>query len=243
MQSHKDQSPGASHDNPEEPGQELPSDAPLPADSTLPAPPPGFPIVAIGASAGGLEAIETFLRNMRPDSGAAFIVVQHLSPDYKSMMAEILRPFTKMKTLLAEDGLRVEPDTVYTMQPGKDLLIEDGLLRLADVEDPRGQRKPIDRFFSSLAQDQKENAICVLLSGTGSDGALSLREVKELGGFSIAQNDDARFKDMPRSAIATGMVDYILTAGGHAGKNSGPDPNPARSPQAGGGCSRAAGQG
>ena len=197
----------------EEPGKK-----PTTLEATRPTDPSDFPIVAIGASAGGLEAIKAFFRNMPPDSGAAFVVVQHLAPDFKSMMAEIIRQSTSMTTRQVTDGARVEPDTIYTMQPGRDLLIEDRVLRLAEPQISKGQRLPIDRFFTSLAQDQAGNAICVLLSGTGSDGSLSLKEVKELGGFAIAQNEDAGFQDMPRYAISTGMVDYVLAVEDMPGK-------------------------
>jgi len=193
---------------------------PEPAPGAPPAseeavPPPQavtVPIVAIGASAGGLEALQTFFANMPPDSGAAFVLIQHLSPDYKSMMAEILQQSTPMETRRIEDGMPVAPNKVYANPPGKDLLIENGILRLVEPEKPRGHSLPIDRFFHSLAEDQKEKVVCILMSGTGSDGARSLKAVKGYGGLTFAQDGGARYKDMPQNAIATGMVDYVLYA-------------------------------
>ncbi len=193
------------------------------ANSTLPpasdSPQPGpwpplsaFPIVAIGASAGGVEAIRTFFEHMPPDSGAAFVVIQHLPPGYKSLMPEILQASTAIKVREAEDGLRVEPNTIYSNISGKDLLIRDGVLRLAESDRPRGRRLSIDRFFRSLAEDRQGLIICILLSGTGSDGTLSLQEVKGSGGITIVQEGDARFNDMPQNAINSGQVDFILLA-------------------------------
>ncbi|EHJ48888.1 MCP methyltransferase/methylesterase, CheR/CheB with PAS/PAC sensor [Solidesulfovibrio carbinoliphilus subsp. oakridgensis] len=191
------------------PGEALPAPSPPAAEPPQPQP---LPIVAIGASAGGLEAIRTFFQHMPSDSGAAFIIIQHLAPDFKSMMAEILQHSTSMATRQAEDGLPVEPDKIYTNVPGKDMLFEDGTLRLADPEKSRGTRLPIDRFFRSLAEDRQTRVICILMSGTGSDGTLSLKDVKGHGGIAMAQEGDARYKDMPQNAISTGMVDYVLAA-------------------------------
>uniref|UniRef100_I2Q6N8 histidine kinase n=1 Tax=Desulfovibrio sp. U5L TaxID=596152 RepID=I2Q6N8_9BACT len=198
---------GESSSAPRPPATDPPQPQPLPT-----APGHTLPIVAIGASAGGLEAIRTFFQHMPADSGAAFVIIQHLAPEFKSMMAEILQQSTTMATRQAEDGLRVESDNIYTNVPGKDLVFEHGLLRLKDPDKPRGQRLPIDRFFRSLAEDRQGNILCILMSGTGSDGTLSLKDVKGHGGITIAQEGDARYQDMPQSAINTGMVDYVLPA-------------------------------
>uniref|UniRef100_I2PZZ5 Sensory/regulatory protein RpfC n=1 Tax=Desulfovibrio sp. U5L TaxID=596152 RepID=I2PZZ5_9BACT len=196
----------------QEPSPLAPKTADPPAiDETIETPnAPPVPIVAIGASVDDLEAIETFFARMPPDSGAAFILVEHLSPEHSGLMPERVGQATKMATRQAAEGLRVAPDTVYTMPPGKELLIRDGILHLAEPERPRGHNRPIDRFFSSLAMDQKENAVCILLPGTGSDGTLSLKTVQEFGGITLAQNSDTRFADRLQSAMPTGVVDYAL---------------------------------
>ncbi|MFP4084352.1 MAG: chemotaxis protein CheB [Desulfonatronovibrio sp.] len=168
--------------------------------------------VAVGASAGGLEAIESFFSGMDPDSGLAFIVIQHLSPDYKSLMVEILSKKTRMKVHRAEDGMRVLPDNIYLIPPKKNLTIFHGKLLLDDQEHVRGIiNLPIDIFLRSLAEDQGEKAVAVILSGSGSDGMRGVRAVKEFGGMAMVQSEDsAKFDSMPRAAISTGLVDFIL---------------------------------
>jgi two-component system CheB/CheR fusion protein len=173
----------------------------------------GFPIVGIGASAGGLAAFETFFSNMPDDAnpGMAFVLVQHLAPDHKSILAEIIRRYTRMQVLDVEDGMRVMPNCTYIIPPNHDMAFINGALQLLEPTVPRGQRLPIDFFFRSLAADQHERAICIVLSGTGSDGTLGVRAVKGEGGLVIAQDPDSTVYDgMPRSAIATGIVDYVL---------------------------------
>lgn len=168
--------------------------------------------VAIGASAGGLEAIETFFTNMPHDSGIAFIVIQHLSPDYKSLMVELLSKRTRMKVLRAEENVLVRPNHVYLIPPGKSLKIFHGKLLLSDMDHSRGINLPIDIFFKSLAEDQGEKAVAIVLSGTGSDGTRGVRSIKEYGGMVMAQDEEsARFDGMPRAAISTGLVDFILS--------------------------------
>ncbi len=170
-----------------------------------------FPIVALGASAGGLEALQEFFGHMPSDSGMAFMVIQHLSPDSKSMLGEILRKHTRMAVLQVEDRMRVEPNRVYLNVPDMDAAVFNGVFHLTDPVTPRGIRLPIDHFFRSLAEDRKERAICVILSGTGSDGALGLKSIKEMGGMAIVQEpDQAKYDGMPRSALETGLVDHTL---------------------------------
>jgi two-component system CheB/CheR fusion protein len=187
------------------------------APSNGPPSPPGFPIVGIGASAGGLAAFESFFSALPQagDSDMAFVLVQHLSPDHKSALVELIKRYTRMRVLEAADGLRVEPNCTYIIPPGHDLTLADGALHL--TEHAKARTRPhltIDHFFSSLAAEQRDRAICVVLSGTGSDGTLGLREVKGEGGLAIAQAPDtAEYDGMPRSAIATGMVDYVLPPG------------------------------
>jgi two-component system CheB/CheR fusion protein len=172
-----------------------------------------FPIVGIGASAGGLEAIEQFVRHMRPDAGIAFIVIPHLDPSHASMMTDLIRRFTKMAVVEAGDGMQVEPDHVYVIPPNRNMAIFHKTIHLSMPGDPRGLRMPIDFFFRSLAEDQGERAICIVLSGTGSDGTLGLRAVNGAGGMSMVQDPaSAKYDGMPESAIKTGLADYILPA-------------------------------
>jgi two-component system CheB/CheR fusion protein len=167
--------------------------------------------VGIGASAGGLEAIESFFTRMPPVSGLAFIVVQHLAPDYKSLMVELLSKKTEMKVHRAEDGMVVDANHIYLIPPKKNLTIFHGKLLLKDQEPNRGINLPIDIFLRSLAEDQSERAVAVILSGTGSDGTRGVRAVKEFGGMVMVQTpESARFDGMPRAAISTGVADFIL---------------------------------
>jgi two-component system, chemotaxis family, CheB/CheR fusion protein len=191
--------------------------------STMPAAPPdgneakaaeSFPVVGIGASAGGLAALEQFLTNMPSDPNMALVLVQHLDPDRKTILGDLTRRFTAMQVYEVEDGMTVEPNCTYVIRPNKDMILEDGKLRLTDPLAPRGLRLPIDHFFRSLGQDQGDRAICVILSGTGTDGTLGLKAVKEAGGMVMVQSpESAKYDGMPRSAINTGLVDYILTPG------------------------------
>jgi len=167
--------------------------------------------VGIGASAGGLEAIEQFFTHMPVDSGMAFIVVQHLSPDYKSLMVELLSKKTSMPVARAEEGMLVEANHVYLIPPKKNLTIFHGRLLLADQELVRVINLPIDIFLRSLAEDQAEKTVAIILSGTGSDGMRGVRTVKECGGIVMVQSEEsAKFDGMPRSAISTGLADFIL---------------------------------
>src|SRR5271155_4588693 len=176
---------------------------------------PGFPIVGIGASAGGLAAFEAFFAGMPPDTdpGMAFVLVQHLAPDHKSILSDLVKRYTRMQVFEVEDGMPVRPNCAYIIPPNRDMAFLDGTLQLLEPVAPRGHRLPIDFFFRSLAQDQRERAICIVLSGTGSDGTLGVRAVKGEGGMAMAQNPKStEYDGMPRSAIATGLVDYVLPA-------------------------------
>jgi two-component system CheB/CheR fusion protein len=167
--------------------------------------------VGIGASAGGLEALELFFAHMAPDSGLAFVVIQHLSPDYKSLMVELLSKRTPMTVRRAEEGMVVEADTVYLIPPKKQLKIFHGALLLNELDYSKGINLPIDIFLRSLADDQAEKAIAVILSGTGSDGVRGIRSIKENGGMVMVQTpESARFDGMPKAALATGLVDVQL---------------------------------
>jgi two-component system, chemotaxis family, CheB/CheR fusion protein len=184
-----------------------------PSDQDAADPEPSGPLryVGIGASAGGLEAIGTFFANMRPDSGLTFVVVQHLSPDHKSLMPELLSKRTSMPVVSAEDGVQVRPDSVYLIPPRKNLSILQGSLVLSDPEPSSIPNLPIDVFLRSLAQDQGPLAVGVILSGTGSDGLRGVRAVKEAGGMVMVQSpESAKFDGMPRAALSTGLVDFVV---------------------------------
>ena len=172
-----------------------------------------FPIVGIGASAGGLAAFEAFFSGMPADidPGMAFVLVQHLAPDHKSILTELIRRYTRMQVFEVEDGMVVRPNCAYIIPPNHDMAFLNGALQLLEPSAPRGQRLPIDFFFRSLAQDQHERAICIVLSGTGSDGTQGVRAIKGEGGMVMVQNPDStEYDGMPRNAIATGLVDYEL---------------------------------
>jgi two-component system CheB/CheR fusion protein len=170
-----------------------------------------FPIVGLGASAGGLEAFERFFREVPPDNGMAFVLVTHLDPDHASVLTEILQRSTAMPVLEAQDQVTVTPNTVYIIPPNRDMAIFHGVLQLSLPESPRGHRMPIDAFLRSLAEDQGERAIGVLLSGTGTDGTLGLRAVLGAGGVSFVQEPaTAKYDGMPTSAIQAGSATYVL---------------------------------
>ena len=202
---------------------------------------PGCPVVGIGASAGGLAAFEAFFSGMPSDvdPGMAFVLVQHLAPDHKSILSELVKRYTRMDVSQVVDGMAVKPNCAYIIPPNRDMALVSGRLQLLEPGEPRGQRLPIDFFFRSLAQDQGERAICIVLSGTGSDGSQGVRAIKGGGGMAMAQNiESTEYDGMPRSAIATGLVDYVLPPAempaqliayvAHAfGKTSLPSPSPA----------------
>ena len=172
-----------------------------------------FPIVGIGASAGGLEALETFLQNVPEDSGMAFVIVQHLDPTHKGIIVELLQRATPMKVTQVRDRMAVERDHVYVIPPNKDMCILHGALHLLVPVAQRGLRLPIDFFFRSLADDLQDRSIGVILSGMGSDGTLGLRAIKEKAGVVFVQKPEtAKFDGMPRSAVDAGLADVIAPA-------------------------------
>jgi two-component system, chemotaxis family, CheB/CheR fusion protein len=174
---------------------------------------PGFPIVGIGASAGGLAAFEAFFAGMPVDvdPDMAFVLVQHLAPDHKSILTDLIRRYTRMTVFEVEDGMVVQPNCAYIIPPNRDMAFLNGSLQLMEPVAPRGQRLPIDFFFRSLAQDQHERAIGIVLSGTGSDGTQGVRAIKGEGGMVMTQHPEStEYDGMPRSALATGLVDYEL---------------------------------
>lgn len=172
---------------------------------------PDFVIAALGASAGGLEPLETFFKNMPADTGIAFVIIQHLAPDHPTALPQLLARHTEMPVEQANDNTTVVPNRVYVIPPNAALTIDKNTLRVTAPAEPRGARTPIDGFFSSLAEDRGEHAVCIMLSGTGTDGTLGLRAIKEYGGMAMAQTlDSAKYDAILRSAIATGLVDHVL---------------------------------
>jgi two-component system CheB/CheR fusion protein len=172
-----------------------------------------FPIIGMGASAGGLEVFEQFFRHVPPDSGMAFVLVSHLDPNHVSMLTEILQRITTMLVVEAQDQMAVVPNCVHVIPPNRDMAIFRGLLHLSVPEGSRGRRMPIDFFLRSLAEEQGEKAIGVILSGTGTDGTLGLRAILGAGGVSFVQDPStAKYSGMPTSAIQSGLATYVLPA-------------------------------
>ncbi len=170
-----------------------------------------FPIVGIGASAGGLEALELFFSNVPPETNMAFVIIQHLSPRHKSIMADILMKYTPMKVLPIKDNQEIKSNKVYLNPADKNVTIVNRRLHLTEPTQTHGVNLPIDCFFRSLSEDQREKAICIILSGTATDGTLGLKAVKGEGGMAMVQDpDSAKYAGMPSSAIATGLVDFIF---------------------------------
>jgi len=174
---------------------------------------PLFPVIGIGSSAGGLEALEQFLKHVPESSGMAFVIVKHLDPTHKGIMVELLQRATRMPVLQVNDQLKIEADHVYFIPPNKDMSILHGELHLLDMFKPRGLRLPIDFFFRSMADDLQQHSIGVILSGMGSDGTFGLRAIKEKGGAVFVQDPaSAKFYGMPRSAIDEGLADIVAPA-------------------------------
>jgi two-component system, chemotaxis family, CheB/CheR fusion protein len=169
-----------------------------------------FTVVAIGASSGGLEAISLLLQNLSPNTGMAYIVVVHLSPDHKSMLTSLLSKVTDMKVQDIDDMEKMQPDNVYVIPYNKGIEVTDGHIKLVP-RSKSGAAISIDVLFSSLAETHKENVIGIVLSGSANDGTRGLKEIKEAGGITFAQDDSAKFTSMPHSAIAKGVVDFILS--------------------------------
>src|SRR3954453_20988137 len=189
-----------------------------------------FPVVGIGASAGGLEAFVELLSNLPADTGMAFVLVQHLDPSHESLLPELLAPHTRMPVITVENDLEIDPDHVYVIPPNKSMELTDGVLRLAAREP--GLHLPIDIFFRSLARVQGSRAIGVVLSGNASDGSFGVRAIKSECGITFAQAEgSARFGGMPRNAISTGAVDYVLAPADIARELAGISDHPFLIPQ------------
>jgi two-component system CheB/CheR fusion protein len=182
-----------------------------PASAAADPPATSCPIVGIGASAGGLDAFKKFFAAMPPDAGLAFVLIPHLDPTHDSLMVELLTKQTAMSVAEAADGTRILADHVYVIPPNKYLAVHDGVLQLSRPPTSRGQQTAIDFCLRSLAADQQERSIGIIFSGTGSHGTLGLKEIKFAGGMVMVQDpESAEYDQMPRSAIATGLVDYVL---------------------------------
>jgi len=173
-----------------------------------------FPVVGIGASAGGLAAFEAFFSTMpdNPGAGMAFILVHiHLDPNHKSILTDLIRRYTKMSVYEVDNGMAVNPNCVYVIPPNCDMIYKGRALHLLEPAEPRGHNMPIDSFFRSLAEEKKEQAIGIVLSGTGSDGTLGMRAIKAEGGMAMAQTlESSEYDSMPQSVISPGLADYIL---------------------------------
>lgn len=170
-------------------------------------------IVGMGGSAGALEAFEQFFTHMPADSGLAFVLVPHLDPTHKGMMPELLGRCTSMNVVQVEDGMPVRPDQIHIIPPNKDMTILNGVLHIQEPNSPRGHRAPIDLFLRHLAEDQEDRSIAVIMSGMGTDGTLGVKAVKEHLGLALVQDArSAKYDSMPKSALGTGLVDYVAPA-------------------------------
>ena len=191
----------------------------VPVVPVVPAVPVVPVVVGVGASAGGLEALELFLKQFPPASGMAIVIVQHLDPTHKGMLPELLQRYTPMVVEQITDGMRVRPNHVYVIPPNKDLVLWKGALCLRKPNTPHGLRLPIDQFLRSLANEQRKDSVGIILSGMGSDGTLGLRAIKEQGGLTMAQDPaTAKFDSMPRNAIVSGFVDMVAAPEALPGK-------------------------
>ena len=185
---------------------------PPPSPGYIPSNLPFF-VIGIGASAGGIQALQRFLEGMPIDTGMAFVVVLHLSPKHESNLDHILQSCTRMPVLQVTKTVPIQPNHVYIISPASDLLMNDGHLQVASAARPRGRHTSIDLFLRSLGEVHRERAVGIILSGTGSDGAVGIARIKERGGITLVQSPtDAEFDSMPQNAIATGVVDFVLPA-------------------------------
>lgn len=169
-----------------------------------------FPIVGVGASAGGLEAFTRLIKHLPDDTGMAFVLVQHLDPEHESKLPQLLAKTSKMPVLEVTNNTRVKANHVYVIPPNRSMTIADRVLRLLPRAKADGRHRSIDHFFESLANDQRHQAIGVILSGTATDGTLGLQAIKGEGGITFAQDESAKYDSMPRSAVAAGDVDFVL---------------------------------
>jgi two-component system CheB/CheR fusion protein len=178
-----------------------------------------FLVVGIGASAGGIKALKEFFAHVPADSDMAYVVILHLSPDHDSNLAEVLQHTAAIPVTQVKRRVRVEPNHVYVISPNKSLAMNDGHLSLTEIKRIEERRAPVDIFFRTLADSKNESAVCVILSGTGPNGSMGMKRVKEMGGVCIVQDpQEAEYSDMPRNSLATGLVDYVLPVASIPGK-------------------------
>ena len=176
-------------------------------------------VIGLGASAGGIAPLQQFFGDIRPDTGLAFVVVMHLSPEFESQLAAIIQQKTKMPVMQVAGPENVLPNHVYVIPPNQQLMFEDSCLHLVPPQQGLGRRVTIDLFFRTLAQAYGQRAVCVILSGTDSDGVIGLKHIRAQGGLTIVQDpNEAEFDSMPASAISTGMVDWVLPVAEMPGK-------------------------
>ncbi len=170
-----------------------------------------FGVVGIGASAGGLQALQHFFEVMPATSGLAFVIVMHLAAEHESHLTELIQPYTIMPVRQVQEAIKIERNHVYVIPPNRNLSTIDSHLRLSSLEEARRDRAPIDHFFRTLADTHSEHAIGIVLSGTGSDGTIGLQRIREAGGLTLVQEPtEAAYDGMPRSAVAGGQVDLVL---------------------------------
>src|SRR4051812_3714160 len=168
-------------------------------------------VVGLGASAGGIAPLQQFFTDMKPDTGLAFVVVMHLSPEFESQLASVIQQKTAMPVTQVTEAVRVRPNHVYVIPPNHQLAFEDSTLHLVPPQQPLGRRVTIDLFFRTLAQAYGQRSVCVILSGTDSDGVIGLKHIRAQGGLTIVQDpNEAQHDSMPMTAISTGMVDWVL---------------------------------
>jgi chemotaxis response regulator CheB len=170
-----------------------------------------FLVVGIGASAGGIQALKDFFTQVPGKSGMAYVVILHMSPEHESKLAEILQVASAIPVTQVRQRVKVEPNRVYVIPPNQNLAMADGHLDLKSMIGAEERRSPVDLFFRTLAETNEDRAVSVILSGTGANGSMGMKRIKEYGGVAFAQDpNEAEYNDMPRNAIATGMVDYVL---------------------------------
>ncbi len=171
-----------------------------------------FVVVGLGASAGGIKAFKEFFERVKSDSRMAYVVILHLSPEHESKLPEILQVSARIPVSQVNEPVKIEPNHVYVIPPNKSLSMKGGILTLSEIHRIEERRAPVDIFFRALAEMKESRAVCVILSGTGANGSMGLKRIKEFGGLTIVQNPkEAEYDDMPRNAIATGLVDQVLS--------------------------------
>jgi two-component system CheB/CheR fusion protein len=178
-----------------------------------------FLVVGLGGSAGAIASFREFFRNVPADSGMAYVVILHLSPEHESHLAEVLQASAAIPVTQVRDPVKVEPDHVYVIPPNKSLALRDGTLSASSLTGFEERRAPVDIFFRTLADTHDSRAVCVIVSGSGADGSMGLRRVKEYNGLVLVQDPgEAEFPEMPRNSIATGLVDYVAPVAAIPGK-------------------------